>query len=64
VLASQQSEAAASREELQEQFKRADKIDPTVKKGTREDTADTQDQAWGEESGNYSEGRNYRASSS
>jgi uncharacterized protein HemX len=62
--ASHQSEAATSREELQEQFKRADSIDPTVNKETREDPGDTQDRAWGEESGDYHQSSNYRASSS
>jgi hypothetical protein len=50
--AKHQSDAATSREQLQEQWNRADSIDPKVRTETREAAPSGQgrDEAWGEES--------------
>ena len=51
--ATHQSDVATSREQLQEQWKRADSIDPKVKADAREtgtSPADGRDEAWSEES--------------
>jgi uncharacterized protein HemX len=76
--ASHQSEAATSREELQEEFRRAERIDPTAKAESREtgaSTATEPDAAWSEErptdagvpgqhaSANYRDGGTYRSTS-